>query len=342
MRSTILFLILILFFSIISLFVGVVDISPYELINGDINQLEIFILSRLPRLCATLLAGAGLAIAGLIMQQLCQNSFVSPTTAGTISYAQFGILLALIFFPNSTIFSRAIFAFVTAMIGTWIYVAFIQAIQFKDAVMVALIGIMFGYVVGGITNYFAFKYEMVQALQTWLTGSFSLVIKGRYEMLYIVPVLIIVSMFFANHFNIVGMGKDFSKNLGIPYNAILFLGLTLSALLTASVVVVVGTISYIGLIIPNLIRMFKGDNLKGTIIDTALFGALFVLVCDIIGRAIVAPYELPIELIAGMLGGIIFIALIVVKLNGRVGKLNFMNFFMGGGCSCKTKVKDEL
>ena len=89
------------------------------------------------------------------------------------------------------------------------------------------------------------------------------------------------------------MGKDFSQNLGVPYDLVLFMGLTIAAMITASVVVVVGSISYIGLIVPNIVAMFKGDQIRGTLVDTALFGALFVLVCDMIGRVVIYPYELP-------------------------------------------------
>ena len=111
------------------------------------------------------------------------------------------------------------------------------------------------------------------------------------------------------------MGKDFSHNLGVNYTLVLFMGLTIAAMITASVVVVVGSISYIGLIVPNLVAMFKGDKIRGTLIDTALFGALFVLTCDIIGRTVIAPYELPIELIIGIIGSILFIILLLYRLN---------------------------
>ena len=139
-------------------------------------------------------------------------------------------------------------------------------------------------------------------------GHFSLVLRGRYELVYLAVPLVILAFLFANHFNIVGMGKDFSKNLGVHYNLVLFMGLTIAAMITASVVVVVGSISYIGLIVPNVVAMFKGDKIRGTLVDTALFGALFVLVCDMIGRVVIAPYELPIELIVGILGSLIFVA----------------------------------
>ena len=184
--------------------------------------------------------------------------------------------------------------------------------------MVPLVGIMFGNVIGGITNYLAYRYEMTQALSSWLVGHFSLVLRGRYEIVYLVVPLVILAFVFANHFNIVGMGKDFSKNLGVPYNVVLFMGLTIAAMITASVVVVVGSISYIGLIVPNVVAMFKGDKIRGTLVDTALFGAIFVLVCDMIGRVVIAPYELPIELIVGILGSILFVGLLLYRLkNGR-------------------------
>ena len=143
-------------------------------------------------------------------------------------------------------------------------------------------------------------------------------IRDRYEIVYLVVPLVILAFVFANHFNIVGMGRDFSKNLGVPYNLVLFLGLTIAAMITAAVVVVVGSISYIGLIVPNIVAMFKGDKIRGTLVDTALFGANFVLVCDLIGRVVIAPYELPIELIVGIIGSLLFILLLLYRLkHGR-------------------------
>ena len=304
--------------SVASLFVGVIDVNIPGLFSGDLEQWKVFLISRIPRLLAILCTGVGMSVAGLIMQQLCMNKFVSPTTGATISSAQFGILLALLFMPASTIWSRALFAFVCAVLGTWIFVWFIQRIQFKDVVMVPLVGIMFGNVIGGITNYLAYKYEMTQALSSWLVGHFSVVLSGNYELVWLAVPLVVLAFLFANHFNIVGMGKDFSKNLGVPYNLVLFLGLSVAAMITASVVVVVGSISYIGLIVPNVVAMFKGDKIRGTLVDTALFGAVFVLVCDMAARVVISPYELPIELIVGIIGSVLFVGLLLYRLkHGR-------------------------
>ena len=224
--------ILLLVLSVVSLFIGAIDINIKNFFM-DSQAMEVFVISRLPRLLAILCTGIGMSVAGLIMQQLCSNKFISPTTGATISSAQLGILLTLLFMPASNLWSRALFAFATAILGTWVFVWFIQRIRFKDLVMVPLVGIMFGNVIGGITSYLAYKYEMTQALSSWLVGHFSLVLKGRYEIVWLTVPLVILAFLFANHFNIVGLGRDFSQNLGFPYNLVLFSGLTLSAMITA-------------------------------------------------------------------------------------------------------------
>ena len=102
-RSTCILLVLLTLMSVLSLFVGAADITPADVLSGDIESLELMLISRLPRLLAILCTGMGMSIAGLIMQQLCANKFVSPTTGATIQSAPLGILLALLFFPDSTL-----------------------------------------------------------------------------------------------------------------------------------------------------------------------------------------------------------------------------------------------
>ena len=307
--STILLGTLLLVLSVLSLLIGAMEIDP-----------KILLLSRIPRLLAILCTGIGMSVAGLIMQQLCMNKFVSPSTGATIQSAQFGILLSLVFFPAVGLWGRVLLSFGMAILGTWSFIWFIQRIQFKNTVLVPLVGIMFGNVLGGIISFIAYKYEVTQQLSTYFVGSFSLIIKGNYELVWLVVPLVILAFVFANYFNIVGIGKDFSQNLGVNYKLVLFLGLTIASMITASVVTVVGQISYIGLIVPNIVAMFKGDKIKGTLVDTALLGALFVLICDMIARSVIMPYELPIELIAGIIGSVLFIGMLMYKLNrGRRG-----------------------
>lgn len=300
--------------SVVSLFTGVTTIDLKDLFAGGGIELDIFLLARIPRLLAVLATGIGMSVAGLIMQKLCMNKFVSPSTGATIQSAQFGVLLSMIFFPTLGLWGRMLLSFAMAILGTSAFVWFVEKIQFKSIVLVPLIGIMFGHIVGGLTQLLAYKYEVTQQMAVYFVGSFSLIIKGNYELVWLILPLTILAFIFASHFNIVGLGHDFAQNLGVNYRRILFLGLAIVAMITASVVIVVGQISYIGLIVPNIITLFKGDKIKGTLIDTALFGALFVLACDIVARTIIQPYELPIELIVGIIGSITFIALIFYKL----------------------------
>ena len=305
--------------SVLSLFIGVADIDWRSLLSGgDAMALNIFLMARIPRLLAILCTGAGMSVAGLIMQQLCMNKFVSPSTGATIQSAQFGILLSLVFLPGIGSWGRVLLAFGMSILGTWVFVWFVQRLQFRNAVLVPLIGIMFGNVLGGITSFLAYKFEVTQQLSSYFVGSFALIIKGNYELVWLAVPLIAAAFLFANYFNIVGMGQDLARNLGVRYRLVLFLGLTIAAMITASVVTIVGQISYIGLIVPNIVAMFRGDRIRGTLVDTGLLGALFVLVCDMIARRVIMPYELPIELIAGMIGSILFIGMLIYRLrHGR-------------------------
>ena len=306
---------LILVIGFISLFIGAYNISWEGLMQGDFLQIMLMSVSRIPRLLALICTGMGMSVAGLLMQNLCMNKFVSPTTGATISSAQLGIVVALVFMPTASLAMRTSFAFIFSLLGTTLFVWFINRIKFKDVIMVPLIGIMFSSVIGGLTSFFAFENDLQQVLSNMLLGDFSLIIAGRYEIVFLIVPLIIIAFVYANYFNIVGLGENFAKNLGVNYKLILFLGLAIASVITASVVVTVGTISYVGLIVPNIIAMFKGDKIRGSILDVALFGALYLLICDIIGRILIPPFEMPIELVSGIIGSIIFLVMLYLRLN---------------------------
>src|SRR5574344_1421179 len=314
---TFILIVLLCTFSILTLFTGVVDISFKDLVTGNTDKLQIVLVSRFPRLVAILLTGMGMSIAGMIMQQLCMNKFVSPSTGSTISSAQFGILISMLFWGNMGLVGKTFVSFVFAMTGTYIFIYFMQKIKYKDTVLIPLVGIMFGNILAGLTGFLAYKYDLSQAVNSWLVGDFSLILKGKYEIVYITFPLIIIAFIYANYFNIVGMGENFSKNLGVNYNVILIFCISIAAMITSSIVVVVGSVPYIGLIIPNIVSMIQGDKLQNNLLNTALMGALFVLVCDLIGRIIIAPYEIPIQLTIGIIGSVIFIGMMFYKLKPK-------------------------
>ena len=297
--------------SIISLSIGNMQFNYIDLINGDSETIHLFLTSRLPRLLAVILTGIGLSISGLIMQQLVRNKFISPSTAATSDSARFGIMVSLILFPYIGTVSRSLFAFVFALLGTGLFVWMIQKIKMKDIIFVPLLGLMLGMVIDSITTFLAMKYDVVQVLSGYMVGSFTLTIKGRYELLYFLVPLTIITLVYARSFSIASMGEDFALNLGLNYQKILIIGIIIVSLNSALIISTVGNISFVGLIIPNLVSMMYGDKLEDTLSITAKFGVIFLLLADIISRVIIYPYEVPISLTVGVIGSLSFLILIL-------------------------------
>ena len=306
-------LILLVVFGIISLFIGVIRINLDDIFSLSTAQLEIILLTRIPRLIAILLTGMSLSICGLIMQQLTQNKFVSPTTAGTMDCAKFGILISLIFFTGASFFTQALIASIFALLGSFIFIQILRKIKLKDVIFVPLIGLMFGGIINAITTFFAYALNYIQNIQGWLQGSMANVMQGNYELLYISLPLFILAYFLAHKITIAGMGEDLALNLGVSYNTILFLGLIIVSIITSVVIVSIGVITFLGLIIPNLVAIYRGDNLKKNLIYIALCGALFLLICDIISRLVIFPFEMPLSITTGVLGSLIFIFLLLKR-----------------------------
>lgn len=253
---------LLIVFSFISLFIGVKDISPLDLFSLTESQMQTLLVSRIPRLAALIIAGVSMSIAGLIMQQLSRNKFVSPTTAGTMDSAKFGILVSLMLFTGATPMQKLLVAFVFALLGTFIFMRILDRIKFKDSIFIPLVGLMFGNIVGSITTFFAYKNDLVQNISSWMLGDFSTIIKGQYELIYISIPLVILAYVFANKFTVAGMGEDFSVNLGMNYKAVVNVGLVIVALISSVVILTVGTIPFLGLVVPNIVTLYIGDNLK--------------------------------------------------------------------------------
>ncbi|NQZ92185.1 MAG: iron chelate uptake ABC transporter family permease subunit [Moritella sp.] len=294
--------------SIASVFIGVADLSLSAILAGDTDAIELLLISRLPRLLAILLSGAGLSIAGLIMQQISQNRFASPSTSGTIECVMLGYVLSLVFLGHG---DSLLLIFGMAIAGTLLFIQFIHRIQFKNAIYVPLIGIIFGNVVSSAATFIAYKYDAVQNLSAWTVANFASILQGNYELLYIALPISIISYWYATRLSAVGMGKDFATNIGLNYKQVLFIGILLVSVMSASVVMIVGQLPFLGLIVPNLVAQFYGDNLRKNIPLTAIIGAILILLCDVIGRVIIFPYEIPISMIISMLGGTVFIFFIV-------------------------------
>ena len=297
--------------SVISVFIGASDVTLSSILNGDSQQLYILFISRIPRLLSVCVTGVGMGICGLIMQQLTRNKFVSPTTAATMDFAKLGMLIAMVFFSFASLVHKMVFAFICSLLGTFLFMGIMKQVKFRNSLFIPLIGMMLGNVVNSITSFIAYQFDLVQNISSWAQGDFTNIMKGNYELLYLSIPLVFIAFLYANKFTIAGMGEDFSANLGLNHKWVVNVGLTIIALITSVIIITVGSIPFIGLIVPNVVSMYLGDNLKRGLWHTALMGALFLLACDVIGRIVIYPYEVSIGLTVGVIGSIIFLYMLM-------------------------------
>ncbi|WP_106400991.1 ABC transporter permease [Actinocorallia populi] len=294
-----------------SLFVGVSGLTPAGVLDGRPEEVRVLLESRLPRLLAVLLAGTAMSVAGLIMMHITGNRFVSPATAGTNESAAFGVLVATLFAGGQALFVKMSVAVLFALVGTFFFMWILRRLTFRDMILVPLVGLMFGAVVSAATMFVAYRADLLQTLGAWTSGDFSGVLRGRYELLWIAGAVTVLGYLYADRFTVAGMGRTFAVNLGVRYDRVVNTGLVLTAVITAVVVSTVGEIPFVSLIVPNLVTLVLGDNLRHALPATALAGALFVLVCDIAGRLIRFPYEIPVSTVIGVVGSVVFLTLLL-------------------------------
>ncbi len=300
----------------ISLLIGVGDLSLQALFSPQEGQYatQVLLISRIPRTLALILAGTAMAVAGTIMQMLTRNRFVEPSTAGTVESASLGLLIVTLFAPEAPVIVKMLVAGGFALAGTALFLRILKLVPLRSVLTVPLVGIMLGGVIGAITTFFAYRFDLLQSLNAWTTGDFSGVLRGRYELLWIAFALTLLAYLAADRLTLAGMGRDFATNLGLRYRSVVSFGLIIVAMVTATIVVTVGMLPFLGLIVPNVVSLMMGDNMRRSLPWVALLGAGLVLACDIIGRVAYYPYEIPIGTIMGIIGSGLFLFLL---LKGR-------------------------
>ena len=290
---------------VLSLFTGV-----YDVFGGE-GGAEMFQITRVPRTIALVLAGAAMAMCGLVMQLLTQNRFVEPTTTGTTEWAGLGLMLTVIVYPDASILARMIGAIIAAFIGTLVFFMFLRRVSLKSSLIVPIIGIMLGAVVGAISTFIAVQTDMLQSLGIWFAGSFTSILRGQYEILWVVVIVVIAVFITADRFTVAGLGKEVATNIGLNYNQVILIGTILVAIATGVVTVVVGSLPFLGLIVPNIVSMIRGDDLRSNLPWVCLSGIAIVTICDLIGRVIIMPFELPVSVILGVVGAAVFVGLLL-------------------------------
>lgn len=298
--------------AVLSVFIGVAsDVSLTNGVNAGGNGAFLLMASRIPRTVALVLVGASLGIAGLIMQMLVRNKFVEPSTTGVTEFGSLGMLAAMVLWPGMPVMLQMIFVSLFALVGTWVFLRVIRRVPVRHLVLVPLVGIMLGGVVGAVTTFFAYNLDLLQSLGQWAQGSFASVMTGRYELVWVAGLMVVVAWFAADRFSVIGLGEEFATNLGLDYRRIVAIGMVITAVITAAVLVTAGMLPFLGLVVPNIVSLLIGDNVRRSIPWVAGLGALFVVGCDILARVLRFPYEIPLSVVVGIIGAVLFLWLLL-------------------------------
>lgn len=291
--------------AIVSIMTGAYSIMSQE------DGLDMVFITRIPRTLALMLTGLALSTSGLVMQLISQNRMVEPTTTGTIEWASLGLILVYILIPSPTMVQRMLGAIIFSFIGSMIFFLIIRKIKLKSSLYVPILGIMLAGVVSAFTTFISIEFDMMQALEIWFQGSFAGVQKGRYEFLFLIIGISIAIFFYADRLTMAALGEDFSTNIGLNYKRIILIANFLVSIAVGIVAAVIGKVPFLGLIVPNLVSLVKGDNLMENLPWTGLISMGVILLADIISKTIIAPFEVPVSLILGSFGSVFFIGLLL-------------------------------
>lgn len=304
-KSFVIAIFMVIILGIISLFTGVYDIK------GKSDGLEMFFITRVPRTIALMLTGAAMSISGLVTQLITQNKLVEPTTSGTIEWAGLGLIFVYLIFPSPSLLLRMTGAIIFSFIGTMVFFLFLRKIKLRSSLIVPIVGMMLGAVISAISTFIGLVFNMTQNIETWFVGSFASVQIGRYEYLWLIVIATILIFIFADRLTLAGLGEDIATSLGVNYNRVVILGTGLISLIVGIVAAVIGNLPFLGLIVPNIISMYRGDDLRNNLPWVCVLGMGIITLCDIISRTIIMPFEVPVSLILGTLGAIVFIIMLL-------------------------------
>lgn len=303
--------IIVIALGIVSLCTGVYDI------RGQEDGIKMLFITRIPRTAALMLTGAAMSMAGLVTQLVTQNRLVEPTTTGTIEWAGLGLILVYLIFPAPSLMLRMTGAITFAFIGTMVFFLFLRRVKLRSSLIVPIIGMMLGAVISAISTFVGLVFQMTQNVESWFVGSFASVQTGRYEYLWLIVIISGIIFIYADRLTLAGLGEDVATSLGVNYNRTVLLGTGLISFAVGIVTAVIGNLPFLGLIVPNIVSMFRGDELRSNLPWVCVLGMGTITLCDIISRTIIMPFEVPVSLILGTVGAVVFIVILLRQRRAR-------------------------
>lgn len=311
-------LLVVLFF--VSLFVGRYSIPVTDVFGfvfgksiPDISFRVIKFL-RIPRTIIAILVGIALSVSGSAYQSAFNNKLVSPDLLGVSSGASVGACFAILLGLSSALIS--LFSFVAGFIAVILTVFISSLFKNKGNIVlllsgIAIAGLMSSFV--GLLKYLADNELKLAEMTYWLLGDIS---GSTYESIYVfAPIVLVFSalmIVLSWKLNIVSLGEKESRTLGVNYKLTMFLTIVSATALTAGAVSVSGTIGWIGLVVPNIVRLIVGSDNRKVIPISILTGASFMLIVDMLARSL-APNEIPLSIITGIIGTPLFIVSLFMR-----------------------------
>lgn len=290
-----------------------------KIFSGDFESVEarIFIFVRLPRVIACIGAGAALAVSGAIIQGVLANRLASPSIIGVNAGAGLAVTVcSAIGVVGGLWFS--LFAFLGAFL-TVLAVSLGASKWGASRGTVILIGVAINAFLGAFTDTLTtFIPELSIVTNDFKIGDFSSVTYQRVLPAFIlIAVAVIISTTVSNELDVLTLGEESAKSLGLNTSVARVIFLLLSALLAGAAVSICGLLSFVGLLVPHAVRRVSSSKSKHLIPLCALFGAGFVTLCDTVARTVFAPYELPVGIIMAFLGAPFFIFILIKGKGGH-------------------------
>ena len=322
--------VLLFFLSVYAIGLGASDLSYWEIIeylfcpDDSWNSVVVWDL-RFRMIVACILAGSALGIAGSVMQSILRNPLASPFTLGLSNASAFGASLAILFMEGGAIVGSTsayanvtnpilvtVFAFLFAMLATGIMLALVKLTECTPETIV-LAGMAISSIFSAGLAFLQYIANDV-ALSAMVFWQFGTVSKISWDQMWIVgSVLLLVSIYFLYKrwdYNAMESGEDVARGLGINIRATRFIGLTLSAILTATVVSFMGVIGFIGLVGPHIVKRIVGNDNRYVLIGSMLIGSVVLLVSYIVGSYAFRTV-IPVGIITSAIGGPLFIAILL-------------------------------
>lgn len=304
--------------------ISVLVISPFLGLNSTTNpdiQHHILTQLRLPRTLFAFIAGAGLAVCGMVFQAMFRNPLATPFTLGVASGASLGAAL-YVFLGFSFSFMTINGSTFAAFVGALIAISFVYSISrlrsgFSPETLL-LTGVAISFFFSSLilfTQYMSNVSDSFQILR-WLMGSLTTV--GYRDVLQLLPfvsICIAVILWLSRELNLLMAGDDIALSRGLAVQKTRYLLFFMTSLCVGAIVALCGPIGFIGMMVPHMCRLIIGSDHTWLTPATLLFGGSFLIICDTIARLIIAPAEIPVGVITTLLGGPFFLWLLIKSRN---------------------------